>query len=166
VNTVRVFLAKDKSSVIDSESWELVSLFPWWAINSSGRLYAISYQRPAILMHRLLLDCPDDLFVDHKNGDGLDNRMQNLRICTHAENMRNRKRCSNCSSRFKGVHWDSHEKKWRAKIGLDGRYVRLGRFNSETQAALAYDKAARQFHGEFARVNFPLNSEEACAITI
>lgn len=92
--------------------------------------------------------------VDHKNGDGLDNRRQNLRLATHAQNMCNRRPSRGSTSRFLGVHYDSSRGKWRAKIKpVNGRYEHLGRFDSEVEAAVAYNVAAAREHGDFARLN-------------
>ena len=93
--------------------------------------------------------------VDHANGDGLDNRRINLRVCTEAENRRNEIKRSpeTALSAFKGVTWDSSREKWTAKITLDGVTNNLGRFDSEAAAAVAYDDAAAKAWGSFARLN-------------
>jgi hypothetical protein len=94
--------------------------------------------------------------VDHVNGDGLDNRRSNLRVCTHAENARNQSsRTRMSTSRFRGVVWAKDRRKWRAMIGDNGRTVHLGNFTDEIEAAQAYDRAAREMYGAFARLNFP-----------
>jgi len=103
----------------------------------------------SLLLHRLLLDAPDSMEVDHKNRNTLDNRRANLRLATHADNRHNL--CSRRGgSQFKGVCYFKPAKKWRAQIASK----HLGYFRSEETAALAYDKAAREQFGEFARTNF------------
>jgi hypothetical protein len=94
--------------------------------------------------------------VDHINGDPLDNRKSNLRVCTQAENLRNRrKRAKPTSSKFKGVsrHTISRQKPWLAKIKSDGKTIYLGTFETEEQAAEAYDRAALERFGTFAHLN-------------
>jgi hypothetical protein len=96
--------------------------------------------------------------VDHINGDASDNRPGNLREATHVQNCRNSP-SKGKTSRFKGVAWDGAQRKWRAVCNDDnGRLRRLGRFRDETEAAVAHDNAARKWHGEFARLNFPEGS--------
>lgn len=107
----------------------------------------------SLLLHRLLV--PDAPQVDHINGNGLDNRRANLRACTNAENQRNRGRSANNKSGYKGVRWHAASRRWRAQIVSDGQQRTLGHFYSPEAAARAYDRAARQLHGEFARLNFP-----------
>lgn len=93
--------------------------------------------------------------VDHINGFGLDNRRENLRLATAAENGRNRKKSKNNTSGYKGVHWDKHHRKWRAKIMINGRRLHLGHFADPADAARAYDNAAVLYYGDFALTNFP-----------
>jgi len=96
------------------------------------------------------------LFIDHINHNGLDNRCANLRIATFTQNVRHRRKFKLYSrSKFKGVDWVQKQKKWRARILVDGRRIYLGSFHSEIAAAHAYDKAARKHHGQFASLNFP-----------
>ncbi len=109
-----------------------------------------------IPLHRFLTGhIPEGYVVDHINGDGLDNRRTNLRTCTNAENRQNeiKRRVENASSVFKGVSWDASRNKWSAKIQVAGETRNLGRFTEEQHAALAYDNAAREAFGAFARTN-------------
>lgn len=108
--------------------------------------------RGTVYLHRFILDAPSDVEVDHASGDGLDNRRANLRQCTAEQNGCNRRKFIVGRSRFKGVTW--HPSGWRARIRLSGRLTHLGFFDSEREAALVYDVAARDFHGPFASPNF------------
>lgn len=125
-----------------------------WNVDAKGyaRCYAAGRY---VKMHRLLLDPPPDLVVDHINGNTVDNRRQNLRACTCAENLRNAAPRVG-SSRFKGVSRKKRRRQWYARIREGGKVRHLGAFELEADAARAYDKAAIERFGEFARLNFPL----------
>jgi hypothetical protein len=107
-------------------------------------------------MHRQILNAPDSLIVDHINGNGLDNRKANIRTATYTQNSCNRKKANKDTwSQYKGVTFNAKRKKWKARIQVHGRKIYLGSFNAETNAAKAYDKAAKKYHKEFAALNFP-----------
>ena len=115
----------------------------------------IQRRRFALFVHRLIMDAPKGMHVDHINGNPLDNRKSNLRICTHAENQRNRGANKNNTSGYKGVHWSKTTKKWRAEIRHDNKSIHMGYFKTPEEAARAYDKKAKELHGEYAYLNFP-----------
>jgi len=110
------------------------------------------------LLHRFLLGAKPGEHCDHINGDGLDNRMTNLRICTHSENIMN-KRAQGGTSTFKGVHAYGCKSKWRVRIMVNGKRKHVGCFDDEQEAARAYDTSAIQHFGEFARLNFPIPNQ-------
>lgn len=89
--------------------------------------------------------------LDHIDGDGTNNNPENLRLVTHKENGWNRGASRSNSSGKKGVYWDKQSKKWRAQITICSNRKKLGLFNSIDDAAAAYDRAAREHHGEFYR---------------
>jgi hypothetical protein len=147
------------STVIDDEDWDLVRGYRWKAHNSSGRFYAIAQweelgEKKHILMHRLLLGLNDPkVLVDHKDGDGLNNKRSNLRPCTHAENMRNSKvRAHNKT----GVRNVRYEVKPGCKTGLFiVRVQHEGKrhqkyFKTLDDAAVYAKRKAAEMHGEFA----------------
>lgn len=105
-------------------------------------------------MHRLLMNPSIGMEVDHINGDKLDNRKANLRICSHAENRRNVKKQMDCTSEYKGVFWCSRLAKWSTRITVNGKEIHLGNYQSEVVAALHYDMASRILHGVFGCGNF------------
>jgi len=97
---------------------------------------------------------------DHKNHDTLDNRRSNLRKCTYRQNSANRGISKNNVCGYKGVYWNTGHRKWLARIGVDGKKLCLGDFNSKLEAARAYDIAALRYHGEFAFLNFPSTASD------
>lgn len=124
-------------------------------------VYAI-HQRPIgvgkiknFRFHREIMNAPDGVQVDHKFGNGMDNRKRHLRLASGSQNQRNKHPRENCSSKYMGVSWDLGRGKWRATIQSDKIAKRIGSFDSEIEAAMAYDEHAILLHGEFARLNFP-----------
>lgn len=115
-----------------------------------------------VLMHRLILSAPSHLVVNHRDFDGLHNCRCNIELCTRAQNtqyMRKQTKRKTASG-FKGVNWNKHRGAWAAQIwsgGEHGKNRHLGYFANEADAARAYDRAARELFGEFARLNFPEN---------
>lgn len=108
-----------------------------------------------VRLHRLILNAGLGDVVDHIDGDPLNNRRMNLRICTQAGNMRNRRKFKGTlTSKFKGVHKAKASGLWIAKIGFEGKQRHIGCFSTEEEAARAYDQEARRLFGEFARPNF------------
>lgn len=141
-------------AIIDDEDFDYITSYKWHARKASGRkgsmYYAKSYK--AGMMHRLIMNCPKGLQVDHINHNPMDNRKSNLRICTIKENLRNRRRKPKGSSRFLGV--TPSLKKWQACIGVNFKRIYLGTFETQEDAAKAYDSAAQKYFGEYANLNF------------
>lgn len=146
-------LTQGKAVLVDEVDFERVSAHKWWP---DGKGYARGrVDGVQLLMHRFILSAQKSEQVDHVNGDGLDNRRSNLRICSARENSRNRKLLSRANrTGYKGVSWDRKLEKYEAQIKLNNRSIHLGYYADPTDAARAYDVAARQLFGEFARTNF------------
>jgi hypothetical protein len=114
---------------------------------------AMRIEGKEILFHRLLLSPPDHLVVDHRNRNPLDNRRTNLRICTHSQNSINKKTITTGTSKYRGVSFKQANGKWQAGIRVDRKVIYLGLYNTELEAAIAYNRSAKFLHGEFAVLN-------------
>lgn len=144
-------------ALVDDEDAKTVLAHKWHAARVGRVIYAQrtalrSGRKVTIRLHTFLTGYGK---TDHHNGDGLDNRRANLREATHAENQRNVRRPIHNTSGFKGVTLDKRSGKWTAQIHSSGRHLYLGRYTSPEDAARAYDDAAREHFGKYARVNFP-----------
>jgi hypothetical protein len=147
----------NKFSIIDIDDLDkVINGFKWIAHAESTNTYVDQrfngkYQQ----LHRFLLSAPQEKDVDHINGNTLDNRKSNLRLCTKHENQRNRRLGKNNTSGFKGVT-KSRKESWKANIYIHGRQTYLGSFSTPELAALAYDEAANKHYGDFAKTNMDL----------
>ena len=140
-------------AMVDPADYEWLRQYTWYAECNRGGSYACTYCRgKRCPMHRMLMNTPAGLEVDHKNRNGLDNHRVNLRNCTHAQNCSNR-RSPGGVSQFRGV--TPRSKKWEAWIGSNGRVQSLGCFSDPVEAARVRDRKAIELHGEFAYLNFP-----------
>ena len=130
--------------LIDDEDYELVSGHTWHCSRQPNTCYAKTWpsrtlgKRLPIAMHRLIMNAPPGVEVDHINGNGLDNRKENLRLCSHKENSQNKHRRMPGN---KGVSWHSRDKKWVAQFWKNGIKYHVGYFTSEDEAVIAYNKA-------------------------
>lgn len=161
-------LTRGMVALVDDEDFERVAQYKWTTYKAKRTRTFYAYRtinvhgrRTCLFLHRFLLDAPKGLKVDHVNGNGLDNRRENLRFATTAENVRSSARASNNTSGFKGVSWHKHDRKWEANITFNGKRRYLGSFTCPIEAAKVYDAAAREQFGDFARVNFPREDEAA-----
>jgi len=137
---------------VDAADYEWLNQWRWHLSNG----YAVRFEgRRKIAMHRQIMQPPQGMVVDHIDGNQAHNCRQNLRVCTHAENIRNQRKRADSYSWYKGVFYDKRNHKWQAVCKYEGRPIWVGYFDSEAEAARAYDRKAVELWGEFARVNFP-----------
>lgn len=155
-------LTQGKVALVDDADYEWLIQWKWYAIKQKNSYYAVRHsaringRQGRICMHKFILNVTENnLLVDHRDRDGLNNQRFNLRKATTAQNNRNKTSAKNSSSKYLGVRlcvdkrWTNEYKYWRAKISKND----LGSFPSEELAALAYNKAAIQMFGEFANLN-------------
>ena len=161
----KIPLTQGKFAIVDDKDYKKVSQYKWQYClvgknRDRGCVMWRGWQKErkrkqTIIMSRLIMDAPKGRVVDHKNGNTLDNRRGNLRICTNQQNLFNQKlrRLKYRSSQYKGVSYFKRVKKWTAQICFNCKSIHLGYFDIEKEAAIAYNKAAAKYFGEFARLN-------------
>lgn len=156
----RIPLSKGYYALVDDEDFEWLSQYHWhYAHGYAMRNQRVSEVKPGqtkkkIFMHLEIFSPGVAAIADHKDGDKLNNQKYNFRPSTKQLNQANALSQRGRSSRFKGVCWHKRYERWEAGITVRGRYKFLGRFDSEVQAATAYDAAALEHFGEHARINF------------
>jgi hypothetical protein len=157
----RIYLGEGEWTIVDAEDYYRLGNLKWCISGNRQNFYATRNVKAGpgrtkiVYLHREIMKPPKGLVVDHRNGDTLDNLRSNLRLATFSENMQNRRKRKNTSSRFIGVFIDKRCGRCVAQIIYQGRKITLGRFDNEMEAAKAYDEAAKRYRGEFARLNFP-----------
>jgi hypothetical protein len=157
--TVEIKLTQGKVALIDEADLPLVSQYKWHAAERENTWYAATSAMrrrtgECIYLHRLIAGATADQDVDHKDGDGLNCQRDNLRPCTNAQNRRNMRVCRG-ESKYKGVAVakGNSTRKWSAYIWFENRKIGLGNYETEAEAARAYNAAALTYHGEFACLN-------------
>lgn len=156
-------MAQPRYAKVDPADYKRLREYEWFSIKGTRNFYAVRRVKGTngtrfamTYMHRELIEFPDGMLIDHVNQNSMDNRRANLRAATRAQNIRNRKKFSNSTgSKYKGIYWDKNRKRWITRIMLEKKKIHLGYFQNEIDAAKAYDRAARKYHGEFASLNFP-----------
>ncbi len=155
---MNIALSRDFTTIVDDEDFPELSKYKWYCIQGK---YACrdgwnkeEKKRIHYRMHRAIMNCPEGLEVDHINGDTLDNRKENLRIVTHSINGKNTHsyRGKNKTSKFRGPRWSQTRNFWYSSIMVDGKSIYLGYYDTEVEAALAYNKASKFYDFGFTNV--------------
>lgn len=146
-----------KEVLIDDEDYKKISPYTWSVNLDNGNFYAGAWvDGKRIRMHRFIMGATDpEKLIDHRNGNTLDNQKDNLRDSTKSQNNCNRISKRNASSKYLGVSFDKARNKWQSHIKdtKTKKHHYLGRFDSEKDAAIAYNSRAIEIHGEFAKIN-------------
>ena len=155
----RIPLTQGKFTIVDDEDYEELVKHKWYAQKRGNLYYAErgvyekkTRKRHLVRMSHQVLGVLPGIVIDHINGNPLDNRKSNLRICTLGENARNARKTRG-TSKYKGVRWYKPLRKWRAQIWHNNKSIHLGYFTNEQEAAKIYNKKAKELFGEFARLN-------------
>jgi hypothetical protein len=151
-------LSQNEYALVDNEDFEKVSKFKWsfdpkgYAFRNTDKSVPRNLRR-IIYLHREILDAQKGQYCDHINHNKLDNRRSNLRICTNAQNIQNRKIGKNNTNGYKGIQWHTQDKLWQASITVNKKRISLGYWKTAKLAALAYNEGAKKYHGEYALLN-------------
>lgn len=159
-------LTKGKFAIVDDEDFPYLNAYKWQAVlKGSVRWYARRGHGDrdhirSVYMHRQIMNTPKGTQIDHIDGNGLNNTKTNLRFTTDSQNLMNSRKPRKgwrTSSQYKGVYW--HKYRWRAVIKKEGRIIVIGHFDSELEAAKAYDAKAKELFGQYARLNLEGQNE-------
>lgn len=154
-------LTQGKFALVDDDDFQLLNQFEWQALKGRHTYYAVRQEwiiggnrSNTIYMHREILKITDrSLFVDHGDGNGLNNQKYNIRSCTDTQNKFNMRHRVGGTSKFRGVCFDKRVKKWRARANKEKTVFELGFFSTQEEAARAYNSKAIELYGEFANLN-------------
>ena len=148
---IKIKLTQGQYAIIDNEDFKKIMKYKWYMHKDVHNYYACAIiKRKTTQMHRLIMDCPDNMQIDHINHNGLDNRKCNLRICTHSQNHMNQKTRRDSKTGIKGVYEQKYG--YVSKIVVNGK--RLNKFFVDIkEAAKWYNKMAKKYYGEYAYLN-------------
>lgn len=147
-------LTQGQVSVVDDDEFDRINQHKWHAQRYKQTYYAATkIDGNIVRMHRFILNVANpSIQVDHRNRNGLDNQKQNLRLCSQSDNNKNKTKKKNATSKYLGV-CRGQNGRWQAGITINYKRKYLGNFSNEKDAALAYNEAAKKYHGKFANLN-------------
>lgn len=160
MKTREIKLTQGMVARVDADDYDWLIQHKWYAHRSNRtKWYAargdnIAGTLVTVRMHREIAQPPEGFVVDHINGDTLDNRRANLRVCTYSENSLNRRSTPFGTSNYRGVYWREGKGRWAAQIRYERKKYHLGYYKNEDEAARAYDEKAKELLGKYARLNF------------
>ncbi|MCL2932628.1 MAG: hypothetical protein MGG11_10310 [Trichodesmium sp. MAG_R03] len=156
----KILITRGQIVIVDEQDYQELSQYKWYLIDGfAARTIKKDDKRTTIYMHRVIMDAPMGISVYHINHNKLDNQRENLRLVKGSARMHRRPSVKH-SSKYRGVYWCKDKRKWIAEIKVYKKQIRLGRFEVEKDAAIAYDEAARKYYGSLARTNFATNNLE------
>lgn len=149
----QIISANGRQILVDDTDYETIAQFRWYTNPHKGLCYAFNSNGDSV--HGLIMqpNTKTGEMVDHIDGNGLNNKRDNLRICTCHQNILNSKSKENATSKFKGVKYNNRLKKWIARISYNYQSYLIGEYDTENEAALAYNQKAIELHKGFARLN-------------
>jgi hypothetical protein len=161
----RIPLTQGKFACVAPQDYPALARYKWCAAKQGRSWYAVRTEgNRQVRMHRVIMNAPPGLVVDHIDHNGLNNVPRNLRKCPQSLNACNQRPQEGCSSQYIGVTWLKRERKWWARLQKDGHQQSLGLYDDEVEAAKVRDAAALAQHGEFASLNFPRHQSRICAM--
>lgn len=159
----QIQLTQNKLALVDNENFEYLNQWKWYYMTYRNRGYAVraiylgggakNCKLKRIWMHRLVMNAPDNVRVDHIDNDSLNNTRVNLRFCSNQENAFNQGLAKNNKSGYRGVSWHKNHKRCYANIRINNKLKFLGSFQDSKDAASIYNLAAKKYFGEFAWLN-------------
>jgi len=149
---------------VDDEDFEYLNQFKWYPLKKRDNYYAVrgnyvgkingKYKTIMVRMSRLIMNINDPkILIDHEDHDTLNNQKNNLRKCNTSQNCSNQRPAKGKTSAYLGVSWHKKNKKWEASAGNNGKKIYIGIFETEVEAAIAYNQRATELHAEFANLN-------------
>jgi len=139
--------------MVDDEDFDLLNQYNW-SVNQQNTVFSwlgtMKDKKKPVLLHRLIMNAPNDMEIDHIDRNRLNNQKSNLRLANSSQNKCNRGPRKDNKSGYKGVSWHKTNQKWTARIMVDSKYKHLGLFKDIKDAVIAYNKASETYHGVFA----------------
>ena len=158
----KIPITRGEVAIVDDENFKELSQYKWYLMDGfAGRTVKENDKQTTIYMHRVVLDAPKGLSVCHLNGNKLDNRRENLCLVKDSIRTDKKKKNASHSSQYRGVYWTKDKKIWTAEIEVNKKHLRLGYFEDEKEAAIAYDKAAYEYYGPLAQTNFEPSAQKS-----
>ena len=152
-------LSNGQLALVSDEDYADVSRYKWYPLKKPGTTYALRSKPVTVYMHTQILKTPAGLHVDHINGNGLDNRRENIRCVRPKDNSRRIRKRKPSRAGYKGVAVSKTKGRWEARICVDYKLRHIGTYDTPEQAARAYDQEATKHFGEFAMPNFEATAE-------
>jgi len=146
-----IALTQGRSAIVDDEDFERLNSFSWCFTNQgyACRGYRSGGKQHKVYLHRYIMNPPSGMEIDHINGNGLDNRKDNLRVCLGVENRRNKGLSKKNTTGYKGIYYNTGVSRWYAQIKVNNKKISLGGSDTKQEAAEKYNRAAKLYFGEF-----------------